>query len=151
MLVDDAIVWSRTSTATITAIPSVARLESTVRAVGEIGSPTALATSTVVLSFLPMLFVTGMMGPYMRPIPINVPVAMLASLFIAFAITPWATYSLLRNQPAKSSHGTPRWIAPFRRTLASIARPTPARARLFLFGLVAALVVAIALPALHAR
>ena len=103
------------------------------RAVGEIASPTALATLTVMLSFLPMLFVTGMMGPYMRPIPINVPVAMFASLFVAFAITPWATYHLLRNAQAEDAHATPRWVAPFRDRLARLFASNP-RARLALSG-----------------
>ncbi|MCL5258592.1 MAG: efflux RND transporter permease subunit, partial [Firmicutes bacterium] len=94
--------------------PDMPKAEATVRAVVEIGSPTTLATVAVVLSFLPMLFVTGMMGPYMRPIPINVPIAMIASLLIAFTITPWATYALLRNQKPKAAHGPPRWVAPFR-------------------------------------
>ncbi|HLB24796.1 MAG TPA: efflux RND transporter permease subunit, partial [Nitrospirota bacterium] len=70
------------------------RLQAAVEAVNEIGSPTVLATLTVILAFLPMLFVTGMMGPYMGPIPFNVPVAMLGSMLVAFVVTPWAAYRL---------------------------------------------------------
>ncbi len=126
--------------------PDAPRAEATVRAVAEIGSPTTLATLTVVLSFLPMLFVTGMMGPYMRPIPINVPVAMIASLLIAFAITPWATYALLRNQkPKKAAHGIPPWIAPFRTMLIGLL-DRPARARAFLGLLLLAFLASAALP-----
>ncbi|HET9122842.1 MAG TPA: efflux RND transporter permease subunit [Acidiferrobacteraceae bacterium] len=66
------------------------RTEAAIAAVNEIGRPTNLATLAVILAFLPMFWVTGMMGPYMRPIPFNVPVAMLASLFIAYSIAPWA-------------------------------------------------------------
>ncbi len=76
----------------------------TLIAVDEVRPPTILATFTVIMSFIPMLFVTGMMGPYMRPMPFNVPVAMLMSLLVAFTITPWASYHLLRreyDQPAK--------------------------------------------------
>jgi len=65
--------------------------------VNEIGMPTILATFTVVLAFIPMAFVTGMMGPYMMPIPFNVPVAMITSLFVAFIVTPWASYRLMRG------------------------------------------------------
>ncbi len=60
------------------------RLQGAILAVNEIGMPTILATLTVVLAFIPMAFVTGMMGPYMRPIPFNVPVAMITSLFVVF-------------------------------------------------------------------
>jgi multidrug efflux pump subunit AcrB len=72
------------------------RLNASIMAVNEIGSPTVLATLTVILAFLPMFFVTGMMGPYMAPIPFNVPVAMLASLMVAFIVTPWAAYRLVK-------------------------------------------------------
>jgi multidrug efflux pump subunit AcrB len=71
------------------------RLQGAILAVNEIGMPTILATFTVVLAFIPMAFVTGMMGPYMMPIPFNVPVAMITSLFVAFIVTPWASYRLM--------------------------------------------------------
>ncbi|HEX9113009.1 MAG TPA: efflux RND transporter permease subunit, partial [Nitrospirota bacterium] len=72
------------------------RLQGAILAVNEIGMPTILATLTVVLAFIPMAFVTGMMGPYMMPIPFNVPVAMITSLFVAFIVTPWASYRLMK-------------------------------------------------------
>ncbi len=72
------------------------RLQGAILAVNEIGMPTILATLTVVLAFIPMAFVTGMMGPYMRPIPFNVPVAMITSLLVAFVVTPWASYRLMK-------------------------------------------------------
>jgi multidrug efflux pump subunit AcrB len=68
-----------------------------VTATNEIGNPTNVATVAVMLAFIPMAFVTGMMGPFMRPIPINVPVAMLASLFIAYSIVPWAARRVLQG------------------------------------------------------
>ncbi len=71
-------------------------LEASLVAVDEVRAPTILATFTVIISFIPMFFVTGMMGPYMRPMPLNVPLAMLMSLFVAFSVTPWATYHLLK-------------------------------------------------------
>ncbi|MBI4664867.1 MAG: efflux RND transporter permease subunit [Nitrospinae bacterium] len=72
------------------------RMKSAIEAVNEIGSPTVLATLTVIVAFIPMAFVTGMMGPYMAPIPFNVPVAMLVSLAVAFIVTPWASYRLIK-------------------------------------------------------
>jgi multidrug efflux pump subunit AcrB/CRP-like cAMP-binding protein len=64
-------------------------------ATNEIGNPTILATFAVIATFIPMGFVTGMMGPYMAPIPFNVPVSMLASLIIAFIFGPWLAFRFL--------------------------------------------------------
>ncbi len=64
-------------------------------AVDEVGNPTILATFTVIFALMPMAFVTGMMGPYMSPIPINASAAMLFSLVVAFVVTPWMTKRLL--------------------------------------------------------
>ena len=65
--------------------------------VDEVGNPTILATFTVIAAILPMAFVSGMMGPYMRPIPVGASVAMLASLGVAFMVTPWLAYKLLKG------------------------------------------------------
>ncbi len=145
LLVDDAIVVVENIHRHYALDPSGSKAEATVRAVDEIGSPTALATLTVVLSFLPMLFVTGMMGPYMRPIPINVPVAMAASLLVAFAITPWATYRLLRNRKPARERGTPRWVLPFRNALSGMLAH-PRRGSIFLWLVLLAFVASAALP-----
>lgn len=67
-----------------------------IRATNEVGNPTFIATIAVVMAFIPMAFVTGMMGPYMGPIPFNVPVAMFSSLVIAFAFSPWLAYRFLK-------------------------------------------------------
>lgn len=67
-----------------------------VEAVAEVGNPTILATFAVVFAILPMAFVGGLMGPYMRPIPIGASSAMLFSLLIAFMVTPWAAIRVLR-------------------------------------------------------
>ena len=61
------------------------------------GGPTILATFTVIAALLPMAFVTGLMGPYMSPIPINASIGMLLSLAVALIITPWASLKLLRK------------------------------------------------------
>lgn len=69
-------------------------------AVAEIRPPLITATLAVIVSFLPMFFITGMMGPYMRPMALNVPVAMFMSMVVAFTITPWLAYHLLRRKYA---------------------------------------------------
>ncbi len=74
-------------------------------AVDEVGNPTILATFTVIAAILPMAFVGGLMGPYMRPIPIGASAAMLFSLAIAFVISPWAALRLLRRHYIDASHG----------------------------------------------
>ncbi|HSH10073.1 MAG TPA: efflux RND transporter permease subunit [Oceanipulchritudo sp.] len=69
-------------------------------AVDEVGNPTILATWAVIAAILPMAFVGGLMGPYMRPIPIGSTAAMLFSLVIAFSVTPWAALRVLRRHMA---------------------------------------------------
>jgi multidrug efflux pump subunit AcrB len=71
-------------------------------AVAEIRPPLISATLAVIVSFLPMFFITGMMGPYMAPMALNVPVAMLMSMVVAFTITPWLAYQVLHK---KFEHG----------------------------------------------
>lgn len=63
--------------------------EASIRAVDEVGNPTILATFTVIAALLPMAFVSGLMGPYMRPIPVNASIAMFCSLLVAFVVIPW--------------------------------------------------------------
>ncbi|QDU74556.1 Efflux pump membrane transporter BepE [Bremerella volcania] len=70
-------------------------------AVNEVRPPIILATLAVIVSFLPLFFITGMMGPYMRPMALNVPVAMLASMVVAFTATPWLSYHILKSQYAR--------------------------------------------------
>ncbi|GAB6045996.1 efflux RND transporter permease subunit [Caminibacter profundus] len=74
-------------------------------ATNEIGNPTNIATLAIILAFVPMFFVTGMMGPYMGPIPFNVPVAMIASLVVAYIFTPWAAVKFLPEHK-KENHET---------------------------------------------
>ena len=68
-----------------------------VLAVDEVGNPTILATFTVIAALLPMAFVSGLMGPYMRPIPVGASAAMLFSLLVAFIVSPWMSYKVLKN------------------------------------------------------
>ena len=78
--------------------------QAAVDAVDEVGNPTILATFAVIAAILPMAFVSGMMGPYMRPIPIGATVAMLASLGVAFIVTPYLAFRLLKGHVAPTLH-----------------------------------------------
>jgi multidrug efflux pump subunit AcrB len=126
ILVDDAIVvveniarhWAMRGNRT--------RLEAAVEAVAEVGNPTVVATLTVVAALLPMLFVSGLMGPYMAPIPANASAAMLFSFFIAVVVAPWL---LLRLAPraadagaAPSHHGEGALGALYRRLATPVIR-----------------------------
>jgi multidrug efflux pump subunit AcrB len=101
-------------------------LKAVLVAVDEIRPPTVLATFTVIVSFLPMFFITGMMGPYMGPMAFNVPVAMLMSLIVAFTVTPWAAYHALRKEydtpaPEFDLESTATWRV-YRRLLLPLLR-----------------------------
>ncbi|HEX5277019.1 MAG TPA: efflux RND transporter permease subunit [Fluviicoccus sp.] len=82
-------------------------LEIIPEAVDEVGGPTILATLTVIAALLPMAFVSGLMGPYMSPIPINASMGMVLSLAIAFVITPWLALKLLKHESAHLLPGYP--------------------------------------------
>ncbi|WP_028484733.1 efflux RND transporter permease subunit [Thioalkalivibrio sp. ALE17] len=82
-------------------------LEAIPLAVDEVGGPTILATFTVIAALLPMAFVTGLMGPYMSPIPINASMGMIISLAVAYVVTPWLTYKVLRRQAEQHAHAAP--------------------------------------------
>ncbi|MFN3921075.1 MAG: efflux RND transporter permease subunit, partial [Caldimicrobium sp.] len=107
ILVDDPIVdvenINRWFKAKIVSNPRLA----IIGAINEVRAPIILATFTVIAALMPMAFVTGLMGPYMRPIPINASVAMLFSLLVALTITPWAAYRILvkSNFAKTSKHG----------------------------------------------
>jgi multidrug efflux pump subunit AcrB len=80
-------------------------MQAVLTAVNEVRPPIILATIAVIVSFLPMFFITGMMGPYMRPMALNVPLAMLMSLVVAFTVTPWLSYHVLRPRKGAKLHG----------------------------------------------
>ncbi|PTW46159.1 efflux RND transporter permease subunit [Rhodovulum kholense] len=100
ILVDDAIVvieniarhWGMMK-------PGDSRVRAAVEAVAEVGNPTIVATLTVVVALLPMLFVSGLMGPYMSPIPANASAAMIFSFFVAVTITPWLMLKIAGRAP----------------------------------------------------
>ena len=76
-------------------------------AINEVGNPTILATFTVIASVLPMAFVSGLMGPYMAPMPIGASIAMILSLFVALTITPYLGYIFLREKDKKGAEEKP--------------------------------------------
>ncbi|WP_051202809.1 efflux RND transporter permease subunit [Sediminimonas qiaohouensis] len=89
ILVDDAIVVIENIARHWALDPAKSRVRAAIEAVAEVGNPTIVATLTVVAALLPMLFVSGLMGPYMSPIPANASAAMIFSFFVAVIITPW--------------------------------------------------------------
>ena len=119
-------------------------------ATNEIGNPTNIATLAIILAFVPMFFVTGMMGPYMQPIPFNVPVAMIASLVIAYMFTPWAAVMFLPEH--KDTHHEPfdirktKTFKIFHSILDPLLTSTPKRV-MFFTALIVLLLGSMALPA----
>jgi len=118
--------------------------EIALRAVDEVGNPTILATLTVVAAILPMAFVGGLMGPYMRPIPVGATAAMLFSLVVAFVVTPWAAVRLLKGEMAHHDEGDDRMTAAYRRVMASLIT-NPIRRWVFLAGVAVLLLAAVVL------
>jgi len=115
-----------------------------VEAVAEVGNPTILATFAVIAAILPMAFVRGLMGPYMRPIPVGASVAMLFSLVVAFVASPWAALRLLGRRHLAGAHTlTPEkegWLTRlYRRAMHPLMRS--ARNRWIFLGVVALLLV----------
>ena len=89
--------WWRTSSGTGAAgEPRTPAFDVAIEAVDEVGNPTILATLAVIAAILPMAFVGGLMGPYMRPIPVGASAAMVFSLLVAFIVTPWAAVRILK-------------------------------------------------------
>jgi multidrug efflux pump subunit AcrB len=117
------------------------------RAVDEVGNPTILATFAVIAAILPMAFVRGLMGPYMRPIPVGASAAMLFSLMVAFVVSPWAALRLLRSHAGRETnvqHETEGWTTKLYRR---VMNPLISNARvrwMFLSGVVVLLLAAVA-------
>jgi multidrug efflux pump subunit AcrB len=141
ILVDDAIVVVENIVrhAKLAGGKSAAFASVAVGAVDEVGNPTILATLTVVAAILPMAFVGGLMGPYMRPIPVGATAAMIFSLIVAFVVTPWAAARLMKKSSGHSHSGEDRFTLTYRRIMGRlIARP---RQRLVFLGVIALLLL----------
>src|SRR5208337_2521085 len=148
ILVDDAIVVVENITRHFHLAENKGRplADVAVEAVDEVGNPTTLATWTVIAAILPMAFVGGLMGPYMRPIPIGASAAMIFSLIVAFIVTPWATIRLLKHRlegEDEAESGPTRF---YRRVMGALLRVARLRTA-FLAGVVVLLLGAMALVA----
>ena len=105
ILVDDAIVVVENIHRHQQLYPEKSLKDIIPSAIDEVGGPTILATLTVIAALLPMAFVSGLMGPYMSPIPINASLGMALSLLIAFTVTPWLALKWMKSHHASPSHG----------------------------------------------
>ena len=117
-------------------------------AVDEVGNPTILATFAVIGAILPMAFVRGLMGPYMRPIPVGASAAMMFSLIVAFVVSPWAALRLLRHYAVESGgsshHEAEGWTTRLYRKLMNPLVHDAKRRWMFLGGVVVLLLAAVA-------
>ena len=104
ILVDDAIVVVENIARHWRLDPQGDRVKVALRGVAEVGNPTIVATLTIVTALLPMLFVSGLMGPYMSPIPANASAAMILSFFVAVIFAPWIMLRLQRARPSAAAH-----------------------------------------------
>ncbi|OYU32038.1 MAG: multidrug transporter AcrB [Comamonadaceae bacterium PBBC2] len=111
ILVDDAIVVVENIHRHQQLFPGKTLVEIIPGAVDEVGGPTILATLTVIAALLPMAFVSGLMGPYMSPIPINASMGMLLSLAIAFVVTPWLARIWMKPAHSGDAHAAPTGLA----------------------------------------
>ncbi|MGD9582966.1 MAG: efflux RND transporter permease subunit [Lysobacterales bacterium] len=158
ILVDDAIVVVENIHRHLRAGARSLR-EAIAPAVDEVGGPTILATFTVIAALLPMAFVSGLMGPYMRPIPINASVGMLLSLAVALVLTPWLSAKLLAGagNHAEATNGRQDKLAGavsgfFERLLRPFldVRAGSRRRRLLFAGMAALVLLAVGLVAVQA-
>lgn len=124
-------------------------VETAIEAVAEVGNPTIVATLTIVAALLPMMFVSGLMGPYMSPIPANASTAMVFSFFVAVTITPWLLLKIARkkfeSETSGASHHDEGAMGRFYRRM---ARPVIADAKIakrFLLGVTVATLVSMAM------
>ena len=150
ILVDDAIVVVENIVRHFRLPESVGRPLSdiAIEAVAEVGNPTILATFAVIAAILPMASVSGLMGPYMRPIPVGASSAMLISLLVAFVVSPWASLRLLRKvreQESVSHHETEDWSTRFYRRIMHPLIHSSRTRLLFLLGMVLLLLATVSL------
>ncbi|MGE0452372.1 MAG: efflux RND transporter permease subunit [Vicinamibacteria bacterium] len=148
ILVDDAIVVVENIERHHREKKSQPLLRTAVEAVDEVGNPTILATFTVIAAILPLAFVRGLMGPYMRPIPTGASAAMIFSLAVAFIVSPWAAYRIFRHHEESHAGGAEApegWSTrAYRRSMNALVRRPGVRLAFFA-GVVAVLLAAMAL------
>ena len=111
ILVDDAIVVIENIARHWAMNDGRDRIRAAIEAVAEVGNPTIVATLTVVAALLPMLFVSGLMGPYMAPIPVNASAAMIFSFFVAMVLTPWLMKIIAGRKASQGADGESHGIA----------------------------------------
>jgi multidrug efflux pump subunit AcrB len=138
ILVDDAIVVIENTARHWGMRDGRDRRQAAIEAVAEVGNPTIVATLTVVAALLPMLFVSGMMGPYMSPIPANASAAMIFSFFVAVTVTPWLMLKIAGKAPVHAHGGGGHdHVGGLGRAYVAVARPilaSKARSWAFLLG-----------------
>ena len=146
ILVDDAIVMIENIARHWAMADGRSRVDAAVDAVAEVGNPTVVATLTVVTALLPMLFVSGLMGPYMAPIPVNASAAMVFSFFVAVVIAPWLMVRFARKTLADGpTHHDEGRLGALYREVASRVIGTRRSAWTFLIGVGVATLVACAM------
>ena len=126
-----------------------AKTQVAIAAVRELGTPVILSTVTVILAFLPMGFVTGMMGPYMRPIPFNVPVAMLISTTLALTVIPFLALRGIKTKPTVGNHPQDNSLTRWYRQVMTWLLESRLRRRFVLFSVTGLLLVSFSLPLLQ--
>ncbi|HMK22216.1 MAG TPA: efflux RND transporter permease subunit, partial [Terriglobales bacterium] len=122
-------------------------VDAAIEAVDEVGNPTILATFAVIAAILPMAFVRGLMGPYMRPIPVGASAAMVFSLIVAFVVSPWAAFRLLRHyggDRGHEHHEAEGWATRLYRNIMNPLVRDAKRRWLFLGGVIVLLLAAVA-------
>jgi multidrug efflux pump subunit AcrB len=148
ILVDDAIVMIENIARHWGMRDGRTRTQAAIEAVAEVGNPTIVATLTVVAALLPMLFVSGLMGPYMAPIPVNASAAMMFSFFVAVVIAPWLMVRFARKAFDAGGHAaepTEGRLGRIYRRVASRVIATKKNAWTFLIGVGVATLVACAM------
>jgi multidrug efflux pump subunit AcrB len=151
ILVDDAIVVVENIHRWTLLHPEKPLWEIIPPAVDEVGGPTILATFTVIAALLPMAFVTGLMGPYMSPIPINASMGMFISLAIAFVITPWLALKMMKPAAHGTGHGEDKLAGRldgfFRRLMTPLLDPLTGKAarRKLWLGILVAILASVSL------
>ncbi|MCB2126007.1 MAG: efflux RND transporter permease subunit, partial [Rhodobacteraceae bacterium] len=142
ILVDDAIVVIENIARHWAMADGRDRKSAAIDAVAEVGNPTIVATLTVVAALLPMLFVSGLMGPYMSPIPANASAAMIFSFFVAVIITPWLMMRIAGKAHAHDAEAKEGALGRFYRRVARPVIATRKRAMTFAIGVAVATVLA---------